>query len=309
MDIKTMLMPVTRMAYKVYGKAVKHSPEILLGGGIASMIAGTIVACSRSTKAEELLYEANERIEKIHEVDEDPEISYTPADKRKDLMVVYANTGAKFAKLYWPAVALEALGVACILGSYGIMRSRNVALTAAYTALEHGYSEYRRRVREELGEDQDLYFKTGLKPKTIEVTETDENGKETKKMVEEKVFEPNPGDPSNFARWFDERSRFYANSPMHNLNFLIAQQSAADFLLHQRGHVFLNEVYDMLDIPRVPEGQVLGWKLDGSAGGCGKISFGIHDGLRATSRDFVNGYEKAILLDFNIDPQPIIDLI
>lgn len=309
MDVKSMLAPVTRVAFKVYGKAVKHSPEILLGSGLASMVAGAIVACERTTRAEDILYETRERIEKIHRVDDDPEVSYSESDKRKDLATVYASAGVKMAKLYWPAVALETLGVVCILGSYGIMRNRNVALTAAYTALEHGYSEYRRRVRDELGEDQDLYFKTGLKSKKIEVTETDEHGKEAKKLVEEKVFDRLPDQPSTYARWFDERSRMYANSAIHNRNFLIAQQQLANLWLHQHGYVFLNEVYRMLDIPEVPEGQVIGWLRDDTAGGQGYIDFGIHDGLRQQNRDFVNGYEKAVLLDFNIDPQPIVDYI
>lgn len=309
MDIKTMLQPVTRVAYKVYGKAVKHSPELLLGGGIAAMVAGTIIACERTTKAEEILDKAHESLDAIHTAETAENVEYTPDDKRKDLALVYAKTAGGFLKLYWPAIALEAAGAACILTSHGIMRRRNAAITAAYTALEHGYSEYRRRVREKLGEEDDLYFKTGLKPKAIEITEKDENGVEKTVKTEQKVFDPDHADVSTFARWFDETCDEYSNSDVHNLNFLMAQQKHANFLLRSHGYLFLNDVYDMLGIPRCPQGQAVGWMRDGRCGGQGFVDFGIHDGYRQSARNFVNGYEKKILLDFNIDPEPIWDKI
>ena len=309
MDVRNLLAPVSRIGYKVYGKAAKHAPELLLGGGLASMVAGVIVACEKTLKAEEILDKAKESLDTIHEVEEKQIADYTPQDKRKDLTLVYAKTAGGFVRLYWPAVALETLGIACILTSYGIMRSRNAALTAAYTALERGYSEYRRRVRKKFGEEEDLYFKTGIKPKAIEITETDENGNEKKLMTEQKVFDPDHDDVSSFARWFDETCPDYDSSDIHNLNFLMAQQKHANHVLNAHGYLFLNDVYDMLGIPRCSQGQAVGWLRDGRAGGQGFVDFGIHDGYRQSARNFVNGYEKKILLDFNIDPQPIWDKI
>lgn len=309
MDIKTMFQPVTRVAYKVYGKAVKHSPELLLGGGLAAMVAGAIVACERTTKAEEILDKTRTSLDAIHAAEENEIADYTQQDKRKDLTLVYAKTAGGFVKLYWPAIALEALGAVCILSSYGIMRSRSAALTAAYTALENSYSEYRRRVREKLGDEEDLYFKTGLRPKAIEITEKDENGVEKTVKTEQKVFDPDHADVSTFARWFDETCPEYSNSDLHNLNFLMAQQKHANYLLKAHGYLFLNDVYDMLGLQRSPQGQAVGWMRDDRCGGQGYVDFGIHDGYRQSARNFVNGYEKKILLDFNIDPQPIWDKI
>lgn len=306
MNIKTMLQPASRIAYKIYGKVQKHAPELLLGSGLVSMAAGTIVACERTTKAEDILDETRQRLDKVREAEaRKDELNYTERDKRRDLAIIYGQTGLKFAKLYWPAAALECLGIACVLGSYGIMRSRNVALTAAYTALETSYSQYRRRVREKLGDDEDAYFRTGLASKMIEVTEKDENGNEKVVRTEQKVFDPDNAGVSTFARWFDETNPEFSKSPMNNLTFLMAQQKHANYLLKSRGYVFLNDVYDMLSIPRCPQGQAVGWLKDENNGGSGFVDFGIHDGYRQMCRDFVNGYEKAILLDFNIDPTPI----
>jgi len=60
--------------------------------------------------------------------------------------------------------------------------------------------------------------------------------------------------------------------------------------------VFLNEVYDMLGIERSSAGQVVGWLREGE--GDGHIDFGMFE---AVNRDFVNGWERSILLDFNVD--------
>lgn len=310
MDVKAITAPVSLVAHKIAGKVMKHSPEILLGSGLAAMVAGAIVACERTTRAEDVLDKAHDRLEKIHEAEaKSEEVGYTPSDKRHDLVTVYTQTAVGFVKAYWPAIALETLGVACILGSYGIMRNRNVALTAAYTALERGFSEYRRRVKEDLGDEADDYFKTGMRTKAIEVTETDENGKEKKSTTEQKVYSGQVDDHSTFARWFDETCDEYVNDAYRNMSFLMAQQKHANWLLKRNGYLFLNDVYEMLGMKRCPQGQAVGWLRDDTAGGQGFVDFGIHDGYRAANRDFVNGYEKRVLLDFNIDPVPIWDKI
>ena len=79
--------------------------------------------------------------------------------------------------------------------------------------------------------------------------------------------------------------------------FLNGQQNFANDLLQARGHVFLNEVYDMLGIPRSQAGAVVGWVKEF---GDGYVDFGIFDGKTSQARSFVNGEERNILLDFNV---------
>ena len=54
----------------------------------------------------------------------------------------------------------------------------------------------------------------------------------------------------------------------------------------------------MLGIPRSQAGAVVGWVL---GEGDDYIDFGMFDGNNMATRDFVNGYERSILLDFNVD--------
>ena len=84
--------------------------------------------------------------------------------------------------------------------------------------------------------------------------------------------------------------------------FLKHQMNHANELLKCRGHVFLNEVYDMIGIPRTKAGQIVGWIYDEkNPVGDNFIDFGIFDETKQKSIDFVNGYERTILLDFNVD--------
>jgi hypothetical protein len=69
-------------------------------------------------------------------------------------------------------------------------------------------------------------------------------------------------------------------------------------MLRVRGHVFLNEVYDALGIERTKAGSVVGWVM--GEGRANSIDFGLYDG-RERARAFVNGYERTIILDFNVD--------
>ena len=89
--------------------------------------------------------------------------------------------------------------------------------------------------------------------------------------------------------------------------FLRRQQDYANEMLKTKGHLFLNEVYDMLGFQRTKLGQIAGWVYE-NPNGDGYIDFGIYDIHDQTKRDFVNGYERSIWLDFNVDGN-ILDLI
>ena len=87
-----------------------------------------------------------------------------------------------------------------------------------------------------------------------------------------------------------------------NLSFLKCQQKYANDLLVAHGYLFLNQVYEMLGIPKTKAGQVVGWIYDKkNPQHDNYVDFGIYDLHNERKRDFVNGYERSILLDFNVD--------
>lgn len=284
----------------------KNSPKILMGVGIAGSVVSTVLACKATLKVKDILDEKNETVEQIHNCVEDETVDYNEEDKKKDLTILYAQTGVKLAKLYLPSIALGALSIVSIISGYKILNKRNVALAAAYTVVDKGFKNYRKNVVERFGEEVDRELRHNIKAKQIEEKYIDKDGNEKtrKKKVYEIAEDKKPGEGiSEYAKFFDEwNTDEHSKDPEYNLMFLRKQQDYANEVLKHQGYLFLNEVYDMLGIPRTQAGQVVGWIYDeNNPTGDNYVDFGIYDLHDQQKRDFVNGLERNILLDFNVD--------
>lgn len=298
MKNKTEIMKsVNGVTSKAVMKLKKHSPEILVVAGIAGTVISAVLACKATTKVAEILDETKGTLDTIHDGMDTGAINgqeYTTEDGKKDTVVVYAQTGMKLAKLYGPAIILGTLSITSILASNNILRKRNVALGAAYAAIDKSFKEYRGRVIERFGEQVDTELKYGIKAKKFEEIEVDpETGKE--KKVKKTVMVADPNLQSDYAVYFDSKSRNYETNPDYNRMFLKAQQAFANDKLQTRGHLFLNEVLDDLDLPRTPAGQIVGWTKDGPDG---YVNFRIVEVERETED---GRHEPALLLDFNVE--------
>lgn len=294
---------LTRTLNRVGLKLKKHSPEILVVTGVVGTVASAVMACKATTKIDEVLAETKENVEKTKDYVEKKGFSekYTEEDYKKDLTIFYAKGGLELVKLYAPSVALGALSITAILSGHNVLRKRNVALAAAYATVEKGFKEYRGRVVERFGEELDHELKYNIKAKEVEETTVDEKTGE-EKVTKKTVNVADPNNYSTYARFFDDGCTGWTKDPEYNLMFLKNQQRYANDLLKSRGHLFLNEVYDMLGIPRTKAGQVVGWIYDEEyPNGDNFVDFGIYDLYNEKARDFVNGYERTILLDFNVD--------
>lgn len=300
---------LTRTLNRTGLKIKKHSPEILLATGTVGIVASTVMACKATLKVEEIVDEAKEKIDTIHQVSADPAMAekYSEEDGKKDLAIVYTQTAVKFIKLYGPSVTIGVASLACMIGSNRILNKRNAALAAAYAAVDKSFKEYRGRVVERFGKQMDRELRYNIKAQEIEETTVDENGKETvtKKTVE--VMDPN--NYSQYAIVFDDGNEGWDPDPERTKFFLIQQQNWANERLKAKGHLFLNEVYDMLGARRTKAGAQVGWVYDEkNCEGDNFVDFGIFDINSPKARDFVNGIEKVIVLDFNVDGY-ILDMI
>lgn len=298
-----------RKLHKVGFTIKKHSPEILVAAGITGIVASTVMACKATTKVSAILDETKEHVDGIHTVLESPEMQdkyvaeygteYTKEDSKKDLAIVYTQTGFKLVKLYAPSVLLGAASIFAIVQSHRILTKRTVALASAYAAVDKSFRNYRNRVVERFGEELDRELRYNIKTVEVEETEVDAKGKEKKVKKKVEVIDGPLTNP--YAAFFDDGCNGWTKNPEYNKTFLIGQQNYANELLQARGHLFLNEVYDMLGIPRTEAGQLVGWIYDEECpNGDNFVDFGIFENKRA-NRNFVNGYERTILLDFNVD--------
>lgn len=265
---------------------VRHySPEILTVVGIAGVVTSAVMMARATLKLEDTVVKGELRLQNLREIADNTDAD--PAEVKKERALVYFLNGVDLVKLYGPSATLMIGSIVCIVSSNGISRRRNVALVAAYKTIETQFSKYRERVSEEIGEEKekDLYY--GLKNEEIE----DSKGK---KQIVKTVNDPNS--LSQYWRVFDEGNIYYEPFADRNRFFITQVQNHLNDKLRVFGFVFLNEAYEALGFERTRAGSVVGWTTDGS--GDGFIDFGL---LEARSTRFVNGDERSVILDFNVD--------
>ena len=303
MTINQLTTNATRALHKVGFQLKKHSPEILVVTGVVGTVVSAVMACKATTKVSTILEKTKSNVDTIHECVNNPELTeeYTVEDSKKDLAIVYAQTGLEFAKLYGPSVVLGAASITSILVGHNILRKRNLALAAAYQVVDTGFKQYRSRVVERFGEQMDKELRYDIKAKEVEETVVDKKGKE--KTVTKTVEVANPvAAQSPYTICFDETCTGWQRDAEANKFFLLRQQDYANEKLKARGYLFLNEVYDMVGARRSKAGQVVGWIYDESNPiGDNYVDFGIFDIRSEDARNFVNGLEKSIWLSFNVD--------
>lgn len=298
-----ILKSVKTIGVGVLSKVKQASPEILLGLGTATIVTGIIFACKKTKKAEEVLDEHLKTRETIDKIEvgtkiehEGTELVYTKKDRSKDLTTLYFNTTKELVKVYALPSGLIFAGFGMIFSGFGILKHRNAQLLAASTAIAEAFKEYKEKVKEAIGSEKEKDIRFNAKEETVEEEKEDKDGKKKKTKKKIKTYSDLANDP--YARCFDEFNPNWKNDNNQNKTFLLIAQNWANDLYNARGHVFLNEVYDLLGFDHTSTGAVSGW-VKGK--GDDYISFGIEDGVMEANRAFNRGEEPSIWLDFNVD--------
>lgn len=308
-------MNISRSFHKVGLQLKKYSPSILMGVGIASGIATTLLACNATVKAVKVVEKSKKDIDEMKTYLEEQSLCVEdPAElneTKKELVMTYAKTGVELVKLYAPAAICGILSVSSVLASQGIVNKRNAALSAAYFAADQGFKDYRKRVTERFGESVDKELRFNVKEKEVPVL--DENGKDTGKVEKVKEAHLKAENLGDYIRVFNCCSVYHTKDSDYNLAFLKAQERFANDKLRAEGFVFLNDVLVSIGLPRTRIGNEVGWVYDEkNPVGDNYISFGVFEhrsingGLK--NADAINGLEYDIYLDFNCDGY-ILDLI
>lgn len=294
---------MTRAFGKVGLKLKKHGPDIMVIAGVAGTVVSTVMACKATTKLSTILDESKDTIKKINEVAADPQMAdkYTPEDAKKDTTITYVQTGVKIAKLYAPAAIVGTASIVSILTGHKLINKRAGALAAAYATVDRTFKEYRGRVVDRFGKELDRELRYNIKSKEVEEVVVNEDGTTSTVKTTVQVVDPN-SQRSEFTFCFDELNPCWQKDAEYNKMFLLRQQAYFNDKLKTRGHVYLNEVLDELGFDRCRAGQEVGWIYDeNNPVGDNYIDFNIFDINDENKRLFVNGKERAIWLDFNVD--------
>ena len=158
------------------------------------------------------------------------------AEKEKGEKLTKTEVVKYVGPAYIPTILVGFGTIACIFGANVFNKKQQASLTSAYALLDNSYKEYKNKVRELLGEDSDHEIRTEIAK--------DHYKNEDIEVDDEKEL---------FYDYFSER---YFESTMEDvlraeagLNKIIAVDTGA----------YLNEFYDLLDIPRIHAGDELGW--------------------------------------------------
>ena len=236
-------------------------PEIMLGLGAVSVLAGTILACKKTKEAEPIIEQAVSEFEELDHIKSNPYAEERPGFK--EYARVCVRHGCELAKVYALPTVLWVGGMSSIIGSHGEMRSRNARLLSNSVALKQLFDAYRERVREQLGEEaeRDLYF--GAEESDVTVVSTDPKTGEKKVTKKKgKIFRhPQPG--SMWARNFTPRTTDEYDVRSYNEFFIEQVEKSLNADLKMVPFITINEVYDKLNMKpgegKCAEGMTVGW--------------------------------------------------
>lgn len=322
MKKEEMMLKASQMLAKGKFKLKKASPTIMIVTAAVTGVAATVLACKATLKAEEIVAEHNAKVKTIHttkqQVDDgtlelkDGE-TYTSEEMKKDITTTYVHTAMWLAKVYAPAMALGAVSLGCMFGSHHIMSKRNASLTAAYIALDKAFTEYKGRVTERFGDRVQTELEQNIKAVEVESKKTNEDG--TEELIKEyKDIAMGSNDIYSFV--YDETVDTWNRDAMLNRNYLMMMESAANRRLRSQGHLFLNDVLNLLgthggETLKIPAGQIVGWIYDPSNEKLANhVDFGVTSYVKNNDalNSFIDGDEPSVVLHFNCDG-PIIDKI
>lgn len=286
---------IKNIGCRMYLKLRKISPELALAGGIVCGLGAIVAGCVASRKVNDIVEETNE---KLNGVEADIELgAITSKEAKQRSFYIYKNAAWQCTKLYAPTVGLTMASIGLILTSHGILNKRYVGLSAAYSALDGAFKDYRKRVANVLGEDAEKILNNGGKvEKNIKVIDEDDNV--TTKSGNNIVIQKHKESPYEFdfnrftAKGVWEPSADYIEMRLRNT------QNYFNELFNARGHVFLNEILDELGMARTPAGAVCGWV---KGAGDDYIDFGFEEGFKRDYNIDSDLCVKNVHLNFNCD--------
>lgn len=267
----------------------KKSPDILVSVGIVGVVGGTVMACKATTKLEPILEKHNEVKETFEKTGHE---AWDEKEYSKNIVRLYLGTSKELIKLYAPSALMLGGSLGCIIGSHSMLNRRNASLAAAYATIDGCFKQYRKNVIDKYGEAVDSELRHQIKV----------DKKQEVEGVTSAKSDTNINDNSDYSKFFDEQSPYWEDNADYNLMFLKNIERWANDQLEANGYLFLNDVYKALGIPQTEAGQVVGWIYDETCpNGDNYVDFRIYDIKSPAAREFVNGNEKNILLDFNVD--------
>lgn len=223
--------------------AVKNSPRILVGLGVASLVTCVVLAVKAAPKSKEV-WTAKE-----YEVDDDVVYHDDPDKSRQLKNYVTKPEYAKilvrdFGPIWAPTIIAGAASLGFFLGANHIQIKRQEMLVAAYTLSEKALTTYQKKVIDKVGEKGHAEVMDSIAEDELKRNPYDA----------EKAIITTYGD----TRFYDEWSGRYFLS---DRNAVQQAENEINKRLPVEMYCSVNDFYEQLGIPTVPCGERVGWDV------------------------------------------------
>lgn len=224
--------------------AVKHSPEILIGFGVAGFVSTTILAVKATPKAMQLLEDEKNRqnYELCKNARDNNQTQCEHIDKLPVLDVIKLTW-----KCYIPAAITGVVSVACVIGANSVNVKRNAALAAAYQLSTTALDEYKDKVIETLGEKKEQTIREKISKDRVEQNPVSNNT----------VYVTGNGE----SLFLEPISKRYFKSDIEQIKRI--ENMLNKRMLHDVfGYISLSDFYDEIGLERTDISDDIGWNLE-----------------------------------------------
>ena len=217
---------VTKLFKDIQNGISKHSPEILTGLGVASMITTVILAVKATPKALECIEEKKR-------------------EEHKDELTVMETVKATW-KVYVPTAISGVTAVTCVIGANSVHAKRNAALATAYQLSSTALSDYKDKLVEVVGEKKEKAVLDKIAQDKV-----DKNPVESANVIIT---------GNGTALCYDPQFGQYFKSSIDDIKRAVTE---LNYRMIDKGeeYVSLNDFYDELGVERIDVGEQLGWNV------------------------------------------------
>lgn len=225
-------------ALKGVGPLIKrNSSTILTGLGVAGSIGSAVLAAKATPRAIRKLDAAFLAKNNVELEGQLANLPVTPLTKREIIKTVWVD--------YVPAVGLEVVTIACIVGAQSINLRRQAVVISAFSASEAVLREYQERM-------------------AVEVPT--KHRKVRDEMAAEVLAANPPGDREVVILndkadqlFYEARTDRYFESTMNAVDKAV---NDLNFRIHNQEYASVNDFYSLLGLKTVSEGDEFGWTPD-----------------------------------------------
>lgn len=304
LQIQAAKYVATRAVRRASLYAVKYAPQVLAGTGVVTGVAALGFTVKSTLELEENTRRGRELVEGHKKLREERSVEeYPKAVYMRDMVRSYSLVVKGVIKTYALPAALAIASGASFLGAIGILAQRAAIMTAIAQTTQATFEAYKQRVEELVGEEKAREIEYGMKPAESTLEEVNTKPKKAKYL---ELDDPNK--PSIYAAWFSSKQHnLWTPSAEATLNNLHLVEKYMNDKLNMRGHLYLNEVYDMLGLPRTKVGQVVGWSLKNPRGD-GYVSLRLEQVEAQMNSPFVLFPDDGFWINPNVDGN-ILDMV